>query len=176
MWDELQTSNAFRFDSASAQDDYGDPLSDLMFTMIAIVLLALIALLPQILARQTETSHVRHRPHVLAASYPIDGVDAVPMVASSRGVRVSGATTAVGIDEILGNPDIVAFLTALKSKKQRLIVAVDPDGSEAAFQLEGVLARAAPQPIFEMRSADGCFSFQTDAAAPAACAAAEGAP
>jgi hypothetical protein len=151
-----------------------DPLSDLMFTMISIVLLALIVLLPRISPAEPRAATSRERE--LFDAYEIGGKTAVPLIASAAGVKLPGGRGTITIDDILSSPELGSFLSGLKTKDERVILAVDPRGSEAAFQLEAVLAARARQPILETRSSDACFAFANEALAKRSCAGAMESP
>lgn len=151
--------------SLGAEGVGSDPLSDVLFTMIAAAVIALAALASRPIGGPGE------RARILRDSYMVDGQPTTPLIASAQGVVLPiGGGIRIALDDIGTSADLAQFLEALKARGARLLEAVDADASETALQLEPALARHAPEPLYELRAPTGCFAFDAAGSAAATCA------
>jgi len=126
-----------------------DPLADLMFTMIAVVLLALIVLLPFVgaPARPLPVADRAHRNRVV-----IGGKKAIVLFARVDGLRWGSATAqSVALEAIPNAPSLDRLLRRVRGAGSPLVVSIGPRGSEAAFELEPALARSGPKIVYQIR-------------------------
>ena len=152
-----------------------DPLADLLFTLIAAVLPAIFLLAP--LLRAPSLGEAREvRPPASAAAQGtapvevrVDGRGAATVIAGAGGLRLMGdGGRLVGLDAIADDPSLIGLLDRLREDDRPLLLVVEPDGLEAAFLFEPVLAAHGPRDLREVRATDACAATR-DAALAAAC-------
>lgn len=149
-----------------------DPLADLLFTLIAAVLPAIFLLAP--LLRAPSLGEAREvRPAAARAPAPVevrvDGRSAAALVAGAGGLRLVGeGGRLVGLDAIADDPGLIGLLDRLRQDDRPLLLVVEPDGLEAAFLSEPVLAAHGPRDLREVRATDTCAAT-SDAALAAVC-------
>lgn len=123
-----------------------DPFADLLFTLVATVMPAVLLLLP---AAQDAPAPLPDRP------IRIEGRPAALYVARADGLRLGGPEARlVPLDAI---PDDLPLRARLADAAVGpLLLLVEPEGGEAAFLFEGVLARAGVARIRQVRIAPTC--------------------
>ncbi len=127
-----------------------DPLADLLFNMVAIIVIAVIVILPT--AVMMPPSH-----RIASTEFTIDGRKAQPLVATADGIRF-GASPAdiVSIARILDDESLAARLDGIRERGDPLLLLIAPDGMEAAFLIETVASRHGPAQLYQVRLDGGC--------------------
>jgi hypothetical protein len=125
-----------------------DPLADLLFNMVAIIVIAVIVILPTVDAT----------PGVRAPSgFKLDGRSAQTLVATAAGVRLgAGASQLVALRQVLSDEDLARRLERIRDQGDPLLVLIEPDGMEAAFLLETVVSDHGPVQFHQVRLDRAC--------------------
>lgn len=154
----LRMFKSLRAQDAADRDLPSDPLADLMFTMIAIVLLALIILLPLASFSSPTQSHSKSARRLENARFAIGSKSAVAITASARGLRLpGGGARLIGLDAIAGDAALQKLLTRARDRGSPLVVLITPKGSEAAFELEPLLSAYGPKQVYQVRLDQACL-------------------
>lgn len=134
-----------------------DPLADLLFGLIAIVIPAIAVMLPmiQVAAGRTAIGRGDAADVVRASDLRIDGRPAGSLVAAKDGVRLDGGRL-VPLAQLLDDQALRQNLAGLRARGEALLVMIDDGGEEAAFLLETVLAAHGPARILQTRLDPGC--------------------
>jgi hypothetical protein len=140
-----------------------DPLSDIFFSAIAVVFVALIAIAPMIAqGRQADDTRSPHqvddppqRDHVLFQERELP-----LLLATATGISLAeagGTIEVIPLDQIQDAARLkMALAGIVKTPDARLLMMIDPDGSEAAFLLEPMLAAARIRSIVQVRLTRAC--------------------
>ncbi len=128
-----------------------DPLADLFFSVVAIVVLAVIVILPSV-RLDMEAARLPQPERELR----IDGNVTDPIRATATGIVYGSQHVTVPLDAIGEDAGLAGALRAARSHALPVVVLIEPDGGEAAFQLEPVLAREGPATVTEVRLAGDC--------------------
>lgn len=150
-----------------------DPLADLLFTLIAAVLPAILLLAPSLERANRaidQSAETAHAAEARATTVTVEGRPAHVIVAEAAGLRVPGREP-VPLDAIPDDADLRRRLVAWRNGGEPLLLVVEPDGFESAFLLEPVLAASGLEAVEELRAPETC-SVAHAAALKAACAAA----
>lgn len=128
-----------------------DPLTDLFFTVAAVVLALIAVLVPSLhIARTVSTppervlERLRNAPAILVDERP-----AVLLIAGGTGLRLDGFD--VPLDRIPGDAALRKILAEVARSGQPLVVAITPDGQESAFLLDAVAARVGIREMSQVR-------------------------
>lgn len=155
-WDPTEGPEAF------------DPLSDIFFSAIAVVFVALIAVAPMIAQGHQSHDHQSQdwqtgdrsnapqpRDHVL-----FQGREWPLLLATATGISLAdtdGNITVIPLDQIQDAPRLKTALDGIVGTPDtRLLMMIDPDGSEAAFLLEPILAAARVRSVVQVRLLRAC--------------------
>jgi hypothetical protein len=140
-----------RADSEDGPAFVFDPLADLFFSVVAIVVLAVIIILPTVRLQAFQA-----KPDS-PPNFEIDGRTATAIRATAAGL-ILGSTgeTRVALDAIGDDAVLTATLGRTVQAGAPLVVLVEPDGDEADFQLEPMLARAGVKSVTKVRLDPSC--------------------
>lgn len=142
---------------ADDREFQSDPLADLMFTMIAIVLLALIILLPLAGVASLRSTQPLSAQKLQQSKLVVGGQSAVTIAASDQGLSLPGHVDhLIGLDAIGHDPQLRHLLEGARDRGAPLVLLIDPKGSEAAFELEPVMAAHGPKQIYQVRLDSAC--------------------
>ena len=151
-----------------------DPLADLLLSVVAIVVIVMMAILP------TLPRHPVRRaasPGELAGSmrglpdngrFRLHGHAVAPWVATAPGLVVGGASELIPVDRILQSDSLVARLEQMRRRDETMVLLIEPDGFDTAFQLEVVASAHGPQRMHQVRL-DAACSHARSAAVARAC-------
>ena len=146
----------FQRDGAEGRSEPGgelaaEPLADLMFTMIATVLLLLIAMFPSH-SSNSDSAASDDAASLGRAPIVINHRRAAALVASQAGIELPQQGAAmISIDSLSEDAHLRSFLENLRKADAPLVVIVGKEGLESSFELEGVLAAYGPQTIYQVR-------------------------
>ncbi len=141
-----------RRDSRESEHDFtasiNDPFADVFFTLAAFALIALVLIGPD---------HSNAGSGADAAygkrSFEIDGKPAFLLVAAAKGVEIFGVAGAViPLKNILDDVRLRDSLRRAKDSNDPILMIVEPDGMEAAFQLEAALASSGVTWVHQVRN------------------------
>lgn len=143
-------------DPESDETAPADPFADLLFTLIAAVLPAILVLLP---ALHLSGARPAAAP-AAAAPAPevrVRGARSWPIVAGAEGLRLTGAgDRLVPLDAVPDDAGLRAELTRLRGEGEPLLLIVEPAGLESAFLLEPVAALHGPREMVQVRAEAAC--------------------
>jgi hypothetical protein len=134
-----------------------DPFADTLFGVVTIVIFAIALLLPRM---EAESRIERRRDQALnrlLIDRPVlaGGGPALVVLASSRGVELSAGGSvpyrSIPLSAILDDPSLATALSEVRRTGRKLLLAIAPDGEEAAFLLEGVIYRHGPSQLLQLR-------------------------
>ena len=145
-----------------------DPLADLLFGVVAIVVLAVIIILPTVgtrgVANGAPPSSVGEA--LVKSKFSLDGRAVEPFMAAARGLRYGPQPSEiVPLEAILQDSALAARLREIRERGNPLVLMIDPDGSEAAFQFEAVASRDGPARIRQIRLDATCTHAKSAALA-----------
>lgn len=140
-----------------AEDDGAapvDPFADLLFTLIAAVLPAILVLLP---AMHLSRAIPAAAPEPPAPEVLVRGSRARPIIAGAEGLRLTGAgDRLVPLDAVPDDPGLRTELARIGRDGEPLLLIVEPEGLESAFLLEPVAALHGPRAMVQVRAAESC--------------------
>lgn len=130
-----------------------DPLSDILFSAIAVLFVALMAIAPALKTRANDAASPSKQTRPSTALYA--GRPIALLVATPDGIRFGDNGTAFApLDTLDSDARLLAFLA--KSGDDRLTLLIEPGGEEAAFVLDPVLAARHVAAILQMRLLAPC--------------------
>ena len=143
-----------------------DPLADLLLSVAAIVVLAVIVIIPT--TRPSFRGGVGSgealvkSTHLRAGKLPVE-----PILATSHGLIIDADRSApVPVDQILDSQRLISKLEHMRDTGEPLVLLIDPDGFEAAF-LFGTMASAhGPSMLRQVRLDPTCTHVRTPAILP----------
>ena len=134
-----------------------DPLSDLLFTMVAILLLAFMAILPGVaLSAAVQPAPAKAQSSLLDRSFNDQGRAILPYLATGAGLRRSGETRVIATSAILDDSGLRASLVALAASGAPAMILIAADGLEAAFEFEAVAAASGITTVRQIRLTSDC--------------------
>lgn len=139
-----------------------DPQADLFFTLVAVMLPAILLLLPAArMAQQPERQMAAVADAALAAGTTVRGERATVFLAQQDGVAF-GPTgrDRVRLDAMLDDANLRAALESIRAAGTPLLLLIAPDGQEAAFLFEGLAAAHGPRSIAQVRLDRGCAGLR----------------
>lgn len=125
-------------DDAAPPDVSGlDPLSDLFLTVVAALVLALVAILPELTARASETPVATFRD----LSPQPDGSPVLTFLAARTGLTTKEAGSLdIPLAEISASRPLASLLDRATGTSAAVVLVVAPGGSESAFLFEAMAA------------------------------------
>jgi hypothetical protein len=143
-----------------------DPLADLLFGVVAIVVLAVIVILPTVnfnSAPKPGTSRFNGES-MSSTSFRLDNRPVEPLIATARGLRTGPSPSDfIPLERILDDKGLAAKLMSMRDRREPLVLLIDPDGDEAAFQFEAVASLNGPPRIRQIRLDTGCAYAKSQA-------------
>lgn len=131
-----------------------DPLADLLFGVVAIVVLAVIIILPTVGTRGAANAALQSSvgEALIKSRFSLDGRAVQPFMATAAGLRYGPQPSQiVPLEAILQDAAVAARLREIRERGDPLVLMIDPGGSEAAFQFEAVASRDGPPRIRQIR-------------------------
>ncbi|QOZ76328.1 hypothetical protein XH83_13250 [Bradyrhizobium sp. CCBAU 53351] len=128
----------------------GDPLADLLLSVAAIIVLAVLAILPSLPQRDASTAEAE-------VEFQLDGRRVTPWLATAAGLAIDAPpTTLIPLDRMFLDQTLAATLQGMQRTSEPLVLFIAPGGSEAAFQLEVIASRHGIRRIRQVRLDSGC--------------------
>ena len=126
-----------------------DPLADLLLSVAAIIVLAVITIFPTI------TRHAgSHQDRI---EFRLEGHAVYPFVAIERGLIVGEATSRViPVDRIFFDEGLVSILERMRAAGDAVVLLVEPNGFEPAIQFEVIANRHGLGRIRQVRLESEC--------------------
>jgi hypothetical protein len=161
-------SNANPFSSISREESepthIADPLADLLLSVAAIIVLAVIAILPTIPGHSTlrddQSRSIGTVPD--KAGFRLQGVAVDPFVAIGQGLVVGpDSSRVIPVDRIFFDEGLVATLQRMRDAGESVVLLVDRNGFETAFQFEVMVNRHGPKVMHQVRLEAECSVEQS---------------
>lgn len=129
-----------------------DPLADLLFTLVTVVLFALIILLPAAAMVSRDLTAGKALPNLV-----VQGQQAAAFLASGAGLQSTSTTSKwIATDLILADSGLRTTLENIRDAGKPLLLIIAPDGLEAAFEFEAALSLYGPKAIYQVRLGQTC--------------------
>src|SRR5262245_52703004 len=139
-----------------------DPLADLLLSAAAIVVIAVIAVLP-ILPRQSMPQREAARPLQDEVVFRLGGREVEPFVATERGLIVGHSSPRmIPVDKIFFDQALPRILEEMRKADKAVVVLIEPNGFETAFQLEAIASRRGPRRMRQVRIDSECQFARID--------------
>ena len=138
-------------------DQRVDPLSDLLFTMVAILLLVFMTLLPGMVmsGNQGQSRQVAEARSLGTFDLDLHGVSVTPYLAVRTGIVRSGKPP-IGLEGITGSASLSDELASQITRGEAVVLLIAPHGLEAAFEFEALAAAKRLQRLHQIRLDAGC--------------------
>jgi hypothetical protein len=149
-----------------------DPMADLFFTLVALILPAILLMLPVVgLASGTFPEPSRRAAEaLLTADLRVGGLPPAAFVASAEGLTIGGdVPRLITVDALFGDAVIANALAAARNAGAPVLLLVEPGGEESAFLFDSLAAEHGPPAITQVRLDDRC-AFARSAPVADACA------
>jgi hypothetical protein len=150
----------FETHTETADDDAPlDPLSDLLFGLVAIVIPAVALMLPLIRMAADSVPARDGQASVSFASGELtfEGGVGASFFATGEGLRIPGeGNRTVQVDRLLDDRQLAALLRRLKERSEALLLLIEPEGQETAFLFEAVAAVHGPPRMLQVRLDPAC--------------------
>ncbi len=131
--------------SDPAEDAGGfDTLADLMLGLVAVVLLAVIILVPlaDFAGKAKPAHHARLMREINEIPMTLNGREAISFVATRTGLLLSdGSGKRFGNRAVIDGPELGALLDRLHNTGKAVLLFIEPGGHDSAFHFESRLAR-----------------------------------
>jgi hypothetical protein len=150
-----------------------DPLADLLLSAVAIIVLAMIALLPTLPRHLTSQDNANNPANSVPgfpenSSFRLDGHEVEPLVATERGLVIGGRPPRViPVGRVLFDESLVATLEQMRRLDETVVLLIEPNGLETAFQFEVVANRHGPKRMRQIRLGSACSDGSSGHVAPA---------
>jgi hypothetical protein len=142
-----------------------DPLADLLLSAVAIIVLAMIAILP------TLPRHLASQDHP-ASSMPgfpedsrfrIEGREVEPLVATERGLVIgSRPSRLIPVGRVFFDASLIVTLERMRSMGEIVVLLIEPNGFETAFQFEVIANLHGPKRMRQIRLDSECSHAKSE--------------
>jgi hypothetical protein len=140
-----------------------DPLADLLLSAVAIIVLAMIAILPTLPRHFTSQDNLKGNPTSSVAGFPensrfrLDGREVEPWVASERGLVIGGRPPRViPVGRVFFDEGLIETLERMRRLDETIVLLIEPNGFETAFQFEGIANLHGPKRMRQIRLESEC--------------------
>jgi hypothetical protein len=144
-----------------------DPLADLLFGVAAILVLAVVVILPTVRPDGTLRDRATRRL-VENVELRLGEQRVEPLVAAADGLRLPARAdqkaVIVPLDRILDDPELSERLERMRASGEPLVLLIEGDGLETAFQFEAVAASHGPARVRQIRLDADCQFARSPAA------------
>jgi hypothetical protein len=133
-----------------------DPLADLLLSAAAIIVIAVIAVLP-IMPRQSTPQREASRPLQNEVVFRLGDREVEPFIATERGLIVGHSSPRmIPVDKIFFDQALPGILEEMRKVDKAVVVLIEPNGFETAFQLEAIISRHGPGRMRQVRIDSEC--------------------
>jgi hypothetical protein len=136
-----------------------DPLADLLLSAVAIIVLAMIAIIPTLPRHHTSQGDPQHSIGGFPAdsSFRMQGREVEPLVATAAGLMIaSRPARLIPVGSIFFDQGLVATLERMRRADETIVLLIEPDGFETAFQFEVIANRHGPKRMRQLRLEAEC--------------------
>jgi hypothetical protein len=133
-----------------------DPLADLLLSAAAIVVIAVIAVLP-IMPRHSTLQREPSRALQNNMVFRLGDREVEPFIATERGLIVGRSSPRmIPVDKIFFDQALPGILQEMRKADETVVVLIEPNGFETAFQLEAIASRHGPGRMRQVRHDSEC--------------------
>lgn len=156
MLDALARTNLLVSRESNEPAHAADPLADLLLSAAAIIVIAVIAVLP-ILPRQSMPQRDSSRTLQNNVVFRLGDREVDPFIATERGLIVGRSPSRmIPVDKIFFDQALPGILEEMRKADDAVIVLIEPNGLETAFQLEAIASRHGPERMRQIRIDSEC--------------------
>jgi hypothetical protein len=142
-----------------------DPLADLLLSAAAIIVIAVIAVLP-ILPRHSMPQRDLSRASQNNVVFRLGDREVEPFIATERGLIVGPSSPRmIPVDKIFFDQTLPGILEQMRKADDAVIVLIEPNGLETAFQLEAIVSRHGPGRMRQVRIDSECHFARMESVA-----------
>jgi hypothetical protein len=142
-----------------------DPLADLLLSAVAIIVLAMIAILPTLPRHFTSQDN----PASSIAGFPensafrLEGREVEPLVATERGLVIgSRPPRLIPVGRVFFDESLIVTLERMRRMDEIIVLFIEPDGFETAFQFEVIANLHGPKRMRQVRLDSECSHAKSD--------------
>jgi hypothetical protein len=155
MLDPLARTNPMDSRESNEPAHAADPLADLLLSAAAFIIIAVIAVLP-ILPRHSMPQRDLSRASQNVV-FRLGDREVEPFIATERGLIVGRSSPRmIPVDKIFFDQALPGILEEMRKADDAVIVLIEPNGLETAFQLEAVASRHGPARMRQVRIDSEC--------------------
>jgi hypothetical protein len=138
-----------------------DPLADLLFSLVAIVVLAIIIMLP-VMGRSGAPAPPSMAESLAGSAMTLGGRAVEPFVARAAGLQIGHNPDLIPLDAIPQDEALAAKLRDMRARGEPVVLMIDPDGTEAAFLFEPVASLNGPPSMRTVRLDRTCTHARSE--------------
>lgn len=132
-----------------------DPLTDILFSAIAVLFVTLIAIAPALRDVVVAPAQAENAASASPSRALYNGQPLALLLATPAGVRLGDTgTTFIPLDILDSDARLLAFLGSRGTRQLALLI--EPGGEEASFLLDPILASQRIASVLQMRLVDPC--------------------
>lgn len=152
---------------AVSRQDYepahvADPLADLLLSAAAIIVIAVISVLP-IMPRHSTPQRDSSRGVQNNVVFRLGDREIEPFIATERGLIIDRSSSRmIPVDKIFFDETLPAILNGMRKADEAVVVLIEPNGFETAFQLEAIASRHGPVRMRQVRIDSECHFARMD--------------
>jgi hypothetical protein len=168
MFDPLKITNQSLAFSARTENESTlvvDPLADLLLSVAAIIIIALIAILPHISLQPASGRDSASSSSALPinSSFRLEGRTVEPLVATRRGLAIGGSPSGIiPVDRIFLDQDLIDRMKRMRDHDETIVLLIEPDGLETAFQFDVIANRYGPKRMLQVRLDSDCSHAKSE--------------
>jgi hypothetical protein len=134
-----------------------DPLADLLLSVAAIIVLAVIAIFPTIRSHSTLRDDEARRVVPAKVNFRLHGLSIDPFVAIGQGLVVGAdSSRVIPVDRIFLDDGLAGTLERMRAAGKDVVLLIEPDGFETAFQFEVMANRHGAKRMHQIRLESEC--------------------
>jgi len=139
-----------------------DPLADLLLSAAAIIVIAVIAVLP-IMPRHSMPQRDLSHGFQNSVVFQVGDRKVDPFIATEQGLIVGRSSSRmIPVDKIFFDEALPGVLEEMRKAKEAVVVLIEPNGFETAFQLEAIASRHGPGRMRQVRIDSECQFARMD--------------
>jgi hypothetical protein len=156
MLDPLASTNPLVSRESNEPAHAADPLADLLLSAAAIIVIAVIAVLP-ILPRHSMPQRDQSRAWQNNVVFRLGDREVEPFIATERGLIVGRSSPRmIPVDKIFFDQALPGILEEMRKADEPVVLLIESNGFETVFQLEAIASRHGPARMRQIRIDSEC--------------------
>jgi hypothetical protein len=142
-----------------------DPLADLLLSVVAIIIIALIVILPSIPLHPTSTDGLTSSIPGLPqnSGLRLNGRRVEPLVATGQGLTLGESPSEfIPVGRVFLDGNLISKLKRMRDEDETVVLFIEPNGLETAFQFEVIANQYGPKRILQVRVDSDCNYVKSD--------------